>query len=209
LPDAAAAVAAVKLRSSQKGEIMGLFDQGFASKNGLSPAAIALLGLLAVKGYENRGKLGELLGGALGGGSGGAGAASGGQPAGGGGSSVGGALGGLLGGLSGMLGSGASAGSVVSGGLGDLLNGFNQAGHGDVASSWVKDGPNQQPAANQIEQSIGPDVLDHLAASTGLSRDELLKRLQQVLPQAVDALTPDGRVPTATEANSHLAAGQG
>jgi uncharacterized protein YidB (DUF937 family) len=32
---------------------------------------------------------------------------------------------------------------------------------------------------------------------TGLSRDELLKRLSQVLPEAVDKMTPEGRLPTA------------
>ena len=49
---------------------MGLFDQGLGNSKGLSPAAIALLGLLAVKGFENRDKLAGMLGGVLGGGNG-------------------------------------------------------------------------------------------------------------------------------------------
>lgn len=178
---------------------MGLFDQGFSSKNGLSPAAIALLGLLAVKGFENRDKLGEMLGGLFGGSKtpGTAGAGGLGEILGGG--------GGILGGL---LGKDSSTGSVVSGGLGDLINKFTQAGHGDVANSWVKDGPDRQPAPNQIEQAVGSDVLDRLAEATGLSRDEILARLGQALPKAVDALTPDSRVPTAQEANVHLSTRQ-
>lgn len=174
---------------------MGLFDQGFTSKNGLSPAAIALLGLLAVKGFENRDKLGGLLGGLLGGNDAKSPGAGGG---------LGGILGGAGGILGGLLGKDSSVGGVVSGGLGDLLDKFNQAGHGDVANSWVKEGPEQQPASHQIEQSVGSDVLDQLAAASGLSKDELLARLKQVLPQAVDALTPDSRVPTAQEAGAAL-----
>jgi uncharacterized protein YidB (DUF937 family) len=73
-----------------------------------------------------------------------------------------------------------------------------------VANSWVKDGPTQQPAPQQVEQAVGGDVLDQLAKATGLSRDELLQRLSQSLPKAVDALTPDSRVPTAEEAHAQI-----
>jgi len=173
---------------------MGLFDQGLGGRGGMSPAAIALLGLLAVKGFENRDKLGSMLNGVLGGKADdepNSGAAAG-----------GGGLGGLLGGLGSVLGSGASAGSVASGGLGDLLKGFNQSGHGEVANSWVKDGPNAAPAPQQVEQAVGPDVIDQLSKATGLSRDELLQRLTRELPKAVDGLTPDGHLPTASEADA-------
>jgi uncharacterized protein YidB (DUF937 family) len=46
----------------------------------------------------------------------------------------------LKGPLGGIL-AGASAGSVVNGGLSDLLNQSRQSGHGDVAGSWVGNGP--------------------------------------------------------------------
>jgi uncharacterized protein YidB (DUF937 family) len=171
---------------------MGLFDSGLGSRNGMSPAAIALLGLLAVKGFENRDKIASTIGSVLGGGNAGAPGTTG--------ASGGGGLGGLLGGLGNVLGGNASTGSVLSGGLGDLLNGFQKAGHGDVANSWVKDGPNQQPQPQQVEQAVGTETLDQLAKETGLSRDELLARLTRELPKAVDGLTPDGRVPTPQEA---------
>ena len=183
---------------------MGLFDQGLGNRNGVSPAAIALLGLLAVKGFQNRDKLAGMLNGVLGGGN-----ATGANPAGA--NPSGGTpatpassdgLGGLLGGLAGALGGGASTGSVLSGGVGNVLDRFQQAGHGEVAQSWVKDGPNQQPAPQQVEQAVGPDLIDQLAKETGLSRDELLARLTRELPKAVDQLTPDGRVPTVQEANA-------
>ena len=105
----------------------------------------------------------------------------------------------MLGGLGGLLG-GTSAGSVLSGGLGDLLERFKQNGQGEAAESWIKDGPNKSIAPSQLERAIGTDVLDKLAEQTGLSREELLSRLSRTLPDAVDKYTPDGRIPTADEA---------
>jgi uncharacterized protein YidB (DUF937 family) len=152
------------------------------------PSLAALLGLLAVAGYQNRDKLTELFRGQ------GTGQDSGGerpQP---------GGLGGVLGNLGGLLG-GASAGSVLSGGVGDLVERFRQTGQGEAAESWIKRGPNQQVAPDQLERAIGPEMLNDLVQRTGLSRQELLSRLAQVLPEAVDKFTPDGRLPTENEAN--------
>jgi len=155
------------------------------------PSMVALLGLLAVAGYQNRDKLAGMLGGAnQGAGSApGQGNAQAGQ---------GGMLGGL-GGLGGLLG-GASTGSVLSGGLGQLIDRFRQAGHGPAADSWVNTGPNQPIQTSQLEQAIGPDVMEQLQQHTGLSRDELLSRLSKELPNAVDKMTPQGRLPTEDEA---------
>ena len=155
------------------------------------PSMTALLGLLAVAGYQNRDKIGEMLGG-IGGGST--------APAGPGhvpsvGSGHSGGIGGLLAGLGGAAG-GASAGSLLSGGLGELMGRFKQAGHGDVAESWVGTGTNREVAPPQLEKAIGSDVLATLSQQTGLSRDELLTRLSRELPAAVDKYTPHGRLPT-------------
>jgi uncharacterized protein YidB (DUF937 family) len=151
----------------------------------------ALLGLLAVAGYQHRDKIAEIIGGI-------------GQstPAGTGQSTSGGAgqsgIGGLLGQLSGSLG-GASAGGLLSGGLGELLESFKQSGHGETAESWVGTGPNKPVTPPQLEQAIGPDVLETLSKQTGLSREELLARLSRELPDAVDKYTPQGRLPTETD----------
>ena len=153
-----------------------------------TPSMVALLGLLAVAGYQNRGKIAEMLGGLKqepGAGSGQSNQQSG--------------PGGMLANLGGLLG-GASVGSVLSGGLGGLVDRFKQNGQGQAADSWVGKGPNQQLAADQLEQAIGPDVLNTLSQQTGLSRQELLSRLTRELPTAVDKLTPEGRLPTEDEA---------
>jgi len=152
------------------------------------PSMVALLGLLAVAGYQNREKIAEALGGRRQ--EPGSGPAAGSQQ---------GSQGGVLGNLGGLLG-GASAGSVLSGGLGDLIERFKQSGHGKAADSWVGRGPNQPLGSDQLEQAIGPETLDTLAQHTGLSREELLSRLTRDLPAAVDKFTPDGRLPTMDEA---------
>jgi uncharacterized protein YidB (DUF937 family) len=149
------------------------------------PSMVALLGLLAVAGYQNRDKIAEALGG--------------GKQASGGASGPNNQQGGLLGKLGGMLG-GASGGSILSGGLGQLVERFRQNGHGQAADSWVNTGPNQELAPDQLEQAIGPDVLNTLSEQTGLSREELLSRLTRELPAAVDKFTPAGRLPTEAEA---------
>jgi uncharacterized protein YidB (DUF937 family) len=145
-----------------------------------TPSLTALLGLLAIAGYQNRDKLAEILGGA-----GSAGRASGqAQPG----------LGGLLSNLSGMIG-GAGAGGFLNSGLGELLERFTQNGQKDTAQSWVDDGPNKEISPRQLNQAIGPDVLAALEQQTGLSQEELLVRLSQELPAAVDKYTPGGRLP--------------
>ena len=158
------------------------------------PSMVALLGLLAVAGYQNRDKLAGMLGG----GNTGAGA----TPGQGGAQAGQGGLGGM-GGLGGLLG-GASAGSVLSGGLGGLLKQFQQNGQGEVANSWVGTGPNRDISENDLAKSIGMDDIDALSRHTGLSRDDLLSGLRRELPGAIDELTPDGRVPSGDELSQRV-----
>ena len=106
----------------------------------------------------------------------------------------------LKGGLGGLL-AGGAAGSILSGGLNDLLRQFQQSGHGDAADSWVRRGPNQQISPNDLASALGADQLDALSSQTGMSRDELLDGLSRYLPDVVDQLTPDGRLPTDDEAS--------
>jgi uncharacterized protein YidB (DUF937 family) len=147
----------------------------------------ALLALLAVVGYQNRDKIKEVLGG-LG---------KPGDPN----QKEQGGLGGLLDKLV-----GASAGGVLSGGLGELIDRFREKGLGDTADSWVRTGANKELQPSQLEQAIGPEILDTLSKQTGLSRDELLARLTRELPQAVDKFTPEGRVPTESEMSRSVGA---
>jgi uncharacterized protein YidB (DUF937 family) len=141
------------------------------------PSLTALLGLLAIAGYQNRDKIAELLRGL----DKKSGAAQGG-------------VSGFLEQLRGSLG-GATPGGILSGGLGELVDRFKKSGHGDTAESWVGTGPNKPVTRTQLEQAIGPEILDSLSKQTGLSRNELLARLTRELPDAVDKYTPQGQLP--------------
>jgi uncharacterized protein YidB (DUF937 family) len=114
--------------------------------------------------------------------------------------STGGGLGNILGGLL----AGGAAGSVLSGGLGDLLKQFQQNGHGDAANSWVGTGPNKTIAPGDLANALGADQLDQLSSQSGLSREDLLQGLSQYLPQVVDHLTPEGRLPNENEVSGRL-----
>ena len=189
---------------------------------GMSPMMMALLGLLAYKAFKgigNRaaapgeqqppapgrpvplppgtvnagspgGGLSDILGGLFGGR---------GAPAGAGAGAGGGLSDSMKGGLGGLLG-GAAAGSVLSGGLGNLVKELQARGHGNVAQSWIGSGENQEIAPSDLEHVLGSETLDTLAQQTGMSRAELLAGLSEHLPDLVDQLTPDGRLPTEHEA---------
>jgi uncharacterized protein YidB (DUF937 family) len=158
------------------GNILG--GAGARGRGGMSPLTMALLGVLAYRTFQGKGRLAEMLG------------RKPGQP------NTSGGLGGLLGGLLG----GGAAGGILSGGLSDLLKQFQQAGQGDKAQSWVAQGPNKSLSPTELEQALGPEKIAWLMQETGMSRDELLAGLSRELPETVDKLTPEGRVPTEQEA---------
>lgn len=161
------------------------------------PSMTALLGLLAIAGYQNRDRIAEILKDLSGGGAAPANdkppqgqvANQGSEPNQGSGQ-------GQLGGLRDILG-GTTVGGLLTGGLGELMDRLNQTGQKDTADSWVGTGPNKDIAPNDLKSAIGPDILQTLSRATGLSPDELLSRLSRELPTAVDKYTPQGRISAA------------
>jgi uncharacterized protein YidB (DUF937 family) len=105
-----------------------------------------------------------------------------------------------LGGLGGLL-AGGAAGSILTGGLGELVKRFQQNGQGQVAQSWVGTGRNEAISPGDLEKAVGIDTLDDLSRQTGTPRDQLLAELAEQLPQTVDTLTPEGRIPNEQEAS--------
>ena len=158
------------------------------SSGGMSPMTMAILGLLAWKAIKHLTATQP-----------GAAPAQVPPPA-----PTGGGMGDVLkGGLGGLLG-GAAAGSVISGGLGDLMKQLQQGGHGETANSWVGTGTNKAISPGDLANALGADQINSLASQTGLSQDELLKGLSQYLPQVIDHLTPDGRLPNENELSGRL-----
>ena len=195
----------------------GQRDAAPSGGGGMPTWMMALLGLLAYKAVkggglgnmlgggqaqapnQTGGGLGDVLGGMLGGGSsprgggGGLGDILGGALAGG---AASGGLGGLLGGL---LGGG--GGNVLNGGLRHLVQDMEQNGHADEVQSWVSRGENRAIAPTDLAHAVGIDDIDAVAQQTGMPREQLLSELSQHLPEFVDQLTPDGRLPTEQEAS--------
>jgi len=115
----------------------------------------------------------------------------------------------LAGGLLGKSGAGAGlAGSILSmlagqggqaqGGLAALVKAFGDKGLGDIVGSWVGTGANLPISPQQIQQGLGAQELQALAAQHGLSPDGAAQALARLLPGIVDKLTPGGRVPDAS-----------
>ena len=84
-------------------------------------------------------------------------------------------------------------------GLGGLLDRFRQSGQGKTIDSWIGTGPNEPVSPGQLGNALGPNIIKTLAERSGMSEEELLRQLTQVLPEAVDKLTPRGRLPTLAE----------
>ena len=103
---------------------------------------------------------------------------------------------GLLGGIV-----GAGMVSVVSGiiekhgGLQGVVSEFERNGFGSTVQSWVGTGPNLPISSDAVHKVLGGDLLQQLSEKSGIPVQELAQKLSHVLPQAVDKLTPDGKIP--------------
>ncbi len=96
----------------------------------------------------------------------------------------------------GQGGAGAAGGALGGlGGLAGLVEQFQRSGLGDVVGSWVGTGQNLPISPDQLGGALGGDLLSKLTQQSGLSQDDLLGQLSQILPQMVDQVTPEGRVP--------------
>lgn len=155
-----------------------------------TPSLMALLGLVAVAGYQNRGRISEMLSDAH-------------RNTTGPDSSRTAATGGFLSEIGQFFQSGTS-GRTVSTALRDLVDHFKSGGQGAAADSWVSDGPNRPVNVGELEAALGDDTLTELGRKTGMSRGQLLLRLNAALPDVVNQLTPEGKVPTETEVQAIL-----
>jgi uncharacterized protein YidB (DUF937 family) len=93
----------------------------------------------------------------------------------------------------------AQAPSGSFGGLSDLIQKFQAAGHGEAVNSWIGTGANAPIQPTQVGSALGQQTISDLARQSGLSEQELLSQLALVLPGLVDKLSPNGRLPTQAE----------
>jgi len=192
------------LNGMQNGPRGGQQRAPTGSGGGMSPMMMALLGLLAYKAVKGGG-LGNILGG---------GSSPNANPrtapantSGGLGDLLGGLMGNtqaMPGGLGGMLGGllgGAAAGGALNNGLRNLLGDMEENGQGEAARSWVSNGPNESLSPGDLANAIGADDIDAVSQQTGVPRDQMLSMLSEHLPDLVNQLTPNGRLPTDHEAS--------
>lgn len=120
---------------------------------------------------------------------------------------------GLLNSVIGALGGGQAGGNSAGGdamqavlamlaegndeGLGGLVQRLQQSGLGEQVDSWIGTGSNLPVAPEQLQSALGGDMLAQFGRSLGLSQGEAAQSLSQALPEVVDRLTPDGRLPPA------------
>jgi uncharacterized protein YidB (DUF937 family) len=81
------------------------------------------------------------------------------------------------------------------GGLQGVVNQLRTGGLGPTVNSWIAEGPNAPVTPGEVHKAFGEQTIDELAAKAGMSSQELTEKLAQVLPHAVDALTPSGEAP--------------
>lgn len=91
-----------------------------------------------------------------------------------------------------------SPGSILDG-LGGLIEQFQKKGFGETVDSWVNTGPNKNVPERDVSDALGGDVVEELSRRTGLSRDQVIAELSRMLPNVVDRLTPQGRLPSRQE----------
>jgi uncharacterized protein YidB (DUF937 family) len=81
------------------------------------------------------------------------------------------------------------------GGLNGLISQFTSKGLGDVVGSWVSTGKNLPISPDQLQGVLGNDAIKNIASKLGMDSNALTSQLSNLLPDVVDKLTPDGKVP--------------
>ena len=91
-----------------------------------------------------------------------------------------------------------------SGGLGGLIGAFQKKGLGDMISSWISTGPNPPITATQLTDVLGGDTMGQFARKAGVPTAEAGSILAGLLPNVIDKLTPDGKLPDTDSLESTL-----
>lgn len=81
------------------------------------------------------------------------------------------------------------------GGLGGLVQAFQQGGLGEIVNSWVSTGQNLPVSGDQLTSALGSDFIGKLAGQAGVAPQEVSNGLADFLPGLVDQLTPGGKLP--------------
>src|SRR6267142_3821768 len=93
-----------------------------------------------------------------------------------------------------------------SGGLQGLANKFAQSGQGNAFQSWVGMDENQPVSNDQIQNALGSEQVNAMAAKMGIDPAQASSFLAEYMPKIVDKLTPAGKIDPAADHQQGLAA---
>jgi uncharacterized protein YidB (DUF937 family) len=96
-----------------------------------------------------------------------------------------------------FLSSSGGGGATGSAGLGGVLSALQSGGLGDVVSSWVGTGANKAISPAHVRAALGSEKVSQFAKQAGVNPSEASSALAAMLPQLVDKLSPDGKLPDA------------
>jgi uncharacterized protein YidB (DUF937 family) len=81
-----------------------------------------------------------------------------------------------------------------SGGIGNLMAKLQQGGLGDALNSWIStQSSNQSVSGSDLQQALGGNAIEQVAAKFGLDGQQASDLLAQYLPNLVDSATPGGQ----------------
>lgn len=89
-------------------------------------------------------------------------------------------------------------------GVAGIVNQFKTAGLEHLVASWVGTGANLPATASQVIIGLGRAKITALAHVTGMSPEDVACQLAKLLPRVVNALTPDGILPTRGSATNRI-----
>ncbi len=93
-----------------------------------------------------------------------------------------------------------------SGGLSGMVESFKRHGMEEIINSWIGTGKNLPIAPDDLIKVLGGGRLGALAEKTGLSHQDISGGLAGILPEIIDRLTPQGKMPDSSSLEEQLQA---
>ena len=82
-----------------------------------------------------------------------------------------------------------------TGGLQGLAESFKSGGMDDIINSWIGTGKNMPISPEEMLRALGNDRLRGFSERAGVPQEEISGGLANILPEIIDKLTPQGRIP--------------
>ena len=82
-----------------------------------------------------------------------------------------------------------------AGGPQGVLDKLRAGGLGSEVESWLGSGSNLPLSAQQVVQVFGAELVKSMAAQFSMPSSDFGSKLAEYLPQAIDKLSPDGKLP--------------